>query len=106
VILSHSRPPAAERTRTVLTHACSVVVDGGGDVVEAVDLMGVDHDGSLVMLIGLNSPLATRVAEHAAPCRVHAALVSPVPGRIGSWTRSPCSVTHGWRPMSAPPWKW
>jgi hypothetical protein len=80
VILSHSRPPAAERTRTVLTHACSVVVDGGGDVVEAVDLMGVDHDGSLVMLIGLNSPLATRVAEHAAPCRVHAALVSPVPG--------------------------
>jgi hypothetical protein len=74
------RPPAAERARTVLAHACAVVVDGGGDISEVVDLLGVDTDGSLVMLVGLNNPLATRISDHAASCQVHAALLSPMPG--------------------------
>lgn len=80
MFLTRTRPPAAERARTVLSHASTAVVDGGGEVIDVIDLMGVDADGSLVLLVNLDSPLANRVAEHAVPCRVHAALVSPVPG--------------------------
>lgn len=74
------RPSTAERARTVLSHALTADVEIGPHVSEVVDVIGVDTDGSLVMLVGVNGPLAERVAEHAAPCAIHAALVSPVAG--------------------------
>lgn len=75
-----SRPSAAERARTVVTHASPVVVEIGSQASEIVDGCGVDIDGSLVLLVGTAGPLAQRVAEHAAPCVIHAALVSNLSG--------------------------
>lgn len=73
------QPSASERARTVVSHATTMVVEVGPDLVETIDVTGVDTDGSLVLLIGTDTALADRVAEHAAPCRLHAALVSPLP---------------------------
>ena len=73
-------PPAAERARTVLTHAASVMIDLGDEVTEAVDILGIDADGSLVLQVGTRGPLGLRVTENGSSCAVDAALVSPAPG--------------------------
>lgn len=75
-----SQPSHAERARTVIAHASTVVVEIGSNASEVVDSVGVDADGSLVLLAGVGGPLAERVAEHAAPCVIQAALVSPLAG--------------------------
>jgi len=94
VTRSGRRPTTAERARTVLSHASTMVVQiaraeigtAFTDVVavevcaaEEIDVAGVDTDGSMVLLVGVDGALARRIGEHAAPCVVHAALVSPVP---------------------------
>jgi hypothetical protein len=73
-------PPAAERARTVLTHAASVVIDIAGELTEEIDIIGVDADGSLVLQVHGQGPLGTRVTEDAPGCTLEAALVSPAPG--------------------------
>ena len=74
------QPSASERARTVLCQAGTMAIEIGAEVIETVDLTGVDADGSLVVLVGMNSPLVDRVADHFVPCRLQAALVSPLPG--------------------------
>lgn len=75
------QPSGAERARTVLTHASTMTVDLLGlGLLETIDRTGIDADGSLVALVGLTSTLVDGVADHPAPCRVDAALVSPLPG--------------------------
>ena len=78
--LARSQPTQAERARTVIAYASPVVVEIGTHASEVVDAVGVDTDGSLVLLVGVGGPLAERAAEHAAPCVIHAALVSPLAG--------------------------
>jgi len=73
-------PPAADRARTVLTHATSVVIDIAGELTEEIDIIGVDADGSLVLQVHGQGPLGTRVTEDAPGCTLEAALVSPAPG--------------------------
>ena len=73
-------PPAAERARTVLTHAASVVIDIAGELTEEIDIIGVDADGSLVLQVHGQGPLGTRVTKDGAGCTLEAALVSPAPG--------------------------
>jgi len=73
-------PPAADRARTVLTHATSVVIDIAGELTEEIDIMGVDADGSLVLQVQGQGPLGTRVTKDGAGCTLEAALVSPAPG--------------------------
>ena len=81
--MSTSPPPgpdAAERARTVLVHAPTHRLDlGAGPAVE-LDVAAVDADGSLVLLVDAEGPVAGRVADRPLPGRVCAALVSPVPG--------------------------
>ncbi|MGS0684834.1 DUF2470 domain-containing protein [Nakamurella sp. GG22] len=95
MILTGRHPSPAERARTVLGHASPIAVHIGRaeigtafrhvvpfdvSAAEDVDVVGVDLDGSLVLMVSIDGALARRIGEHAAPCVVHAALVSPVPG--------------------------
>lgn len=77
-----SGPGAAELARTALAHGPLLEVGAGG-AVEVVDVRGVDDDGSVVLLVGADGPLAAGLSapdpvDDAAT--VHAALLSPVPG--------------------------
>lgn len=71
-------PGEAELARTALAHAPLLQVEAAG-VVEAVDVRGVDDDGSVVLLVGADGPLAAGLSGEV-PATVHAALLSPVPG--------------------------
>ena len=90
------QPSGAERARTVLTHASTMTVDLlGPGLLETIDRTGIDEDGSLIALVGLTSTLVDGVADHPAPCRVDAALVSPLPG--ADWVLDRVSgVGHLW----------
>jgi hypothetical protein len=66
--------------RAEMGTAFSEVVPFEVSAAEDVDVVGVDLDGSLVLMVGIDGALARGIGEHAAPCVVHAALVSPVPG--------------------------
>jgi hypothetical protein len=66
-----SGPDVAERARTVLTHAPTSVIEIGPDLTLVLNAVGVDHDGSLVLIVEAEGALADRVAGHsvAAPIR-------------------------------------
>lgn len=83
-----SGPGTAEIARTVLAHAplldvSATVESGGGVHDEAVDVRGIDDDGSLVLLVGAEGPLAENLSRDPRSddvCTVRAALLSPIPG--------------------------
>ncbi|MBW0114953.1 DUF2470 domain-containing protein [Pseudonocardia abyssalis] len=77
-----SGPGTAEIARTVLGHAPLLDVGCGADV-EVVDVRGIGDDGSLVLLVGAEGPLARRLCEDSRTddvCTVRAALLSPIAG--------------------------
>lgn len=73
-------PDPAERARTVLSHAVTSVIEVGADLSVVLDALAVDTDGSLVLLVNEDGPLAERVAGQIMPGTVRSALVSGVPG--------------------------
>ena len=73
-------PDPAERARTVLSHAVTSVIEVGADLRVVLDAVAVDTDGSLVLLVNENGPLAERVVGQIMPGTVRSALVSGVPG--------------------------
>lgn len=73
-------PDPAERARTVLSNAPTSVLEVGGDLTVVLDVVAVDTDGSLVLLVTEDGPLAARVAGRTVPATVRSALVSPVSG--------------------------
>jgi hypothetical protein len=73
-------PDPAERARTVLSHAVTSVIEVGTDLSIVLDALAVDADGSLVLLVNEDGPLAKRVAGQIVPGTVRSALVSGVPG--------------------------
>ena len=83
-------PDPAERARTVLSHAVTSVIEVSTDLSVVLDALAVDTDGSLVLLVNEDGPLAKRVAGQIVPCTVRSALVSGVPGpdaRLGDVVR-------------------
>jgi hypothetical protein len=82
-VISPAVPPGpdpAERARTVLSNAPTSVLEVGTHLTVVLDVVAVDTDGSLVLLVPEDGPLAARVAGQAVPATVRSALVSPVPG--------------------------
>lgn len=75
-----SQPGAAERARTVLTHAPTSILEVGADLSLVLDILAVDADGSLVTVVEADGRLADRVVGHAVVGTLRSALVSPVPG--------------------------
>jgi hypothetical protein len=75
-----SGPDVAERAGTVLSHAPTSVIEIGPDLTVALDALGVDRDGSLVLIVEAGGALADRVAGQSVAGTLHSALVSPVPG--------------------------
>ena len=72
---SSTRPSAAERACTVLTHALPIMVDLGH-----LGSAPVGDESPVMLLIDVDEDLPDHVAELGVPCTVQAALVSPVPG--------------------------
>jgi hypothetical protein len=75
-----SGPDIAERARTVLSHAPTSVIEIGPDLTFVLDAVGVDRDGSLVLIVEAEGALADEVAGRSVAATLHSALVSPVPG--------------------------
>jgi hypothetical protein len=73
-------PDPAERARTVLSNAPTSTMEVGVDLTVVLDVVAVDTDGSLVLLVPEDGPLAARVAVSPVPATVRSALVSPVSG--------------------------
>jgi hypothetical protein len=80
VTTSAAGPEPAERARTVLAHAPTAVLEVGPDLSVTLDVVAVDVDGSLVLVVAADGPLADRVASGPAAGTLHGALVGPVPG--------------------------
>lgn len=77
---ARSGPDVAERARTVLCHAPTSVLEIGTDLTVVLGAVGVDRDGSLVLIAEADGALADRVAGRSVAGTLHSALVSPVPG--------------------------
>lgn len=78
--VNQSGPDVAERARTVLSRAPTSMIEIGSDLTVVLDAVGVDRDGSLVLIVEADGALADRVAGQSVTGTLHSALVSPVPG--------------------------